>query len=505
MTDGPLHRLLGMVRRIAAPDAGPTSDEQLLRRYVATGDESAFELLVWRHGAMVLGVCRRALRDPHAAEDAFQATFFALARQARSVRQGEALPAWLHRVARRVAARAQAAAARQAWHERRAAVAEAILAAEDSTELRAVLDEELDRLPERFRLPAVLCYLEGLSTAEAARRLGCPRGTVLSRLATARLKLRVRLTRRGITLPAGGLVVLAGSTDAPAALIAPTVRAALAFAAGGTGAAAPEVIALAKGVLRAMIVSKLKFAAAVALAVGLVGTGAGWVVWPGAGPGPVFAETIQLPSSKVELPPATRDQQANVEAERLLHELEVRHEHETQRELEQLVQTKLELFDAEEKYRNVQNEIKGVHLAEVPFSQTPDGVRLKQLRQQSVARGADPSELQSIEERIQAGEKKVQEKLAQARAQYDLLKNGELPAARRRYFLAEAKYKLFEQQVTGRSQRRQDQIEALNEQLAQMRGISTRPATDVGRIAELERKLDDLLREVKELRREIKK
>src|SRR5204863_4436163 len=134
----------------------------------------------------------------------------ALARQARSVRRGEALPGWLHRVARRVATRAQASAACRAWHERRVAVAEVVAPTEDGADLRAVLDEELDRLPERFRLPAVLCYLEGLSTAEAAKRLGCPRGSVLSRLATARLKLRARLTRRGITLPAGGLVVLAG-------------------------------------------------------------------------------------------------------------------------------------------------------------------------------------------------------------------------------------------------------------------------------------------------------
>src|SRR5437016_14594604 len=150
MTDGPLYRLLGVVRRIAAPDAGPTSDGQLLARFAATGDEAAFELLVWRHGAMVLGVFWRVLRDAYAAEDVFQATFLALARQARSVRRGEALAGWLHRVARRIAGRARIAAARRTWTERRAAVGVAV-AADDgaSGDVRAVVDEEVDRLPER--------------------------------------------------------------------------------------------------------------------------------------------------------------------------------------------------------------------------------------------------------------------------------------------------------------------------------------------------------------------
>src|SRR5438105_10835298 len=126
MSDGAIRRLLGYVRRRADPDAGPASDARLLARYATTGDEAAFELLVWRHGGLVFGVCRRVLGDVHAAEDAFQATFLALARKARAVRRGEALAGWLHRVARRVAGRARATAARRARVERRSAVGVAV-------------------------------------------------------------------------------------------------------------------------------------------------------------------------------------------------------------------------------------------------------------------------------------------------------------------------------------------------------------------------------------------
>src|SRR5438045_5607028 len=156
MSDGAIHRLLGYVRRYADADAGPASDARLLARYVATGDEAAFELLVWRHGGLVFGVCRRVLGDSHAAEDAFQATFLALARKARAVRRGEALAGWLHRVARRVASRARAATARRFVFERRAAVAVAA-PSDDSAigDVRAGVDEEVDRLPDRLRRAVV--------------------------------------------------------------------------------------------------------------------------------------------------------------------------------------------------------------------------------------------------------------------------------------------------------------------------------------------------------------
>src|SRR5438445_7385763 len=243
MSDGAIHRLLGYVRRYADADAGPASDARLLGRYVADRDEAAFELLVWRHAGLVFGVCRRVLGDSHAAEDAFQATFLALARKARAIRRGESLSGWLHRVARRIASRARTSTVRRILVERRAAIGIAVTSDECGLgDVRAVVDEEVDRLPERLRRPVVLCYLEGLTTDEAARRLGCPRGTVLSRLAAARDKLRDRLARRGLGLPAAGLAAVLVPAAAPAGLVAPAVRAGLAYATGAAAGVAPQAI-----------------------------------------------------------------------------------------------------------------------------------------------------------------------------------------------------------------------------------------------------------------------
>src|SRR5207247_5509735 len=151
--------------------------------------------------------------------------------------------------------RARTSTARRLVIERRAAIG--IAAATDERglgDVRTVVDEEVDRLPERLRRPVVLCYLEGLTTDEAARRLGCPRGTVLSRLAAARECLRGRLARRGLGLPAAGLAAVFVPAPAPAGLIAPAVRASLAYAAGTVAAAegGPQVIGWADGVIRGM-------------------------------------------------------------------------------------------------------------------------------------------------------------------------------------------------------------------------------------------------------------
>ena len=183
------------------------SDAQLLDRFLVRGGEgaeAAFEVLVARHGPMVLNVCSNVLRDSNDAQDAFQATFLVLASRAGSIRQSDALAGWLLGVARRVAVRSRMDLARRRANEGRAAEMKADLK-HDRAESWPELHEEIDRLPQRYREPVVLCYLEGLSTDAAALRLGCPKGTVLSRLSRARERLQGRLTRRGLAPSLGPL------------------------------------------------------------------------------------------------------------------------------------------------------------------------------------------------------------------------------------------------------------------------------------------------------------
>jgi RNA polymerase sigma factor (sigma-70 family) len=184
--------------------AGGATDGQLLNRFRNAGDESAFELLVWRHGPMVLSACRRILADEHAAEDAFQATFLMLARKAGSIGRGQAVAAWLYRVAYRIALRAKMRDARRVRRERIAGEPRAARTSPDPgwslewEELRPHLDAEIARLPEEYRSAFILCHLEGKTNEEAARELGCPVGTIQSRLSRARVRLRARLRNQDL-------------------------------------------------------------------------------------------------------------------------------------------------------------------------------------------------------------------------------------------------------------------------------------------------------------------
>jgi len=247
----------------------------LLRRFADGRDEAAFEALVTRHGPMVLGTCRRILADPHDVDDAFQATFLVLARKAGSIRDGDRLGPWLHGVARRVATRSRTLSARRAARERPGAEERASAGADPSelVELRAALDEELARLPEKYRAPLVLCYLEGLTHDEAAVQLSWPVGTVRSRLARGRDRLRSRLTRRGLS-PSAAVPAILPAPAIPEVLISSTVRIATI-----AGLAPARVASLAKGALMAMMWHKLKVIGAVGLAAG----GVGVTAWQGVG------------------------------------------------------------------------------------------------------------------------------------------------------------------------------------------------------------------------------
>jgi RNA polymerase sigma factor (sigma-70 family) len=271
---GPVLRRLRALAGRAAPE--DRTDGQLLECFVGRRDEAAFTALVRRHGPMVLGVCRRVLHNAHDAEDAFQATFLVLVRQAASIRKLDSLGSWLHGVAFRTALRARSDAARRRVRERGAP-----MAAEEPSdvlawrELRAVLDEEVNRLPEQYRAPFVLCHLEGHTNAQAARRLGFPLGSLSKRLARARHLLRLRLSRRGVTLAPGLLLTLLADEAAaklPARVVDATVGAALRSGAG----ISPQVTAVADAVHKSLAAAPFKVGA-VLLALAALALGAGLI------------------------------------------------------------------------------------------------------------------------------------------------------------------------------------------------------------------------------------
>src|SRR4051812_48792186 len=222
---------------------GSCTDGQLMAQSLGDGDsrEAAFRALVVRHGPMVLGVCRRILDDPHAAEDAFQTTFLVLVKKAGTLRNRDLLTNWLYGVANRVARKSKVETARRRAVESCAPGTAWWEGDHDRAELAAVIDEEISRLPERFRVPLVLCHLEGMRHHEVARRLGCPVGTVESRLSRAREQLRSRLLRRGLAPMSAAIVAMLTSSDAsaaPVSLVEATLRAAVRGSSGRVGSRA---------------------------------------------------------------------------------------------------------------------------------------------------------------------------------------------------------------------------------------------------------------------------
>jgi RNA polymerase sigma factor (sigma-70 family) len=287
-----LRDVLGFIRRAVPREAGP-SDGELLSRFAAARDEAAFAALLGRHGPLVLSVCRRVLGHEQDAEDAFQATFLVLACKAGSVAGRESVGSWLYGVAFRTATRARRAGDRR--RRREAAAASPPQAASLPTEPQdwEALYEELDRIPEKYRAALVLCDIQGRSRQEAAAQLGMPEGTLSSRLATARRMLGDRLTRRGLGLAVGAL---AASAAVPDALASSTSSLAALVAAGQLAAVEASAAFLAKGVLRAMVMTKLKFALAAAAALAVV-TGGASLRW-----GPAPAEAQQPPPAKAGKP-----------------------------------------------------------------------------------------------------------------------------------------------------------------------------------------------------------
>jgi RNA polymerase sigma factor (sigma-70 family) len=254
-------------------------DGQLLKRFVASRDEAAFATLVLRHGPMILGICRRVLRHSHDAEEAFQATFLVLVRQARSLGRIDSLGAWLYRVAFRIAMRAKKQNTRRASAERRAHGPNPRARKDDleHEEILEILDREIDRLPDKYRQVIVLCCLEQRSLAAAGKLLRCGKTTVADRLARARKLLHGRLSRRGVAWSAG--LILAGDSGAcavPLGLSNATVRAASSVLVGQTtGAVSSTVLALTNWAARDALWLKAKLAGIVLLLTTLAVSGAG--------------------------------------------------------------------------------------------------------------------------------------------------------------------------------------------------------------------------------------
>lgn len=253
METRPLGLALRYLRQIAAPADGSKLDADLLERYVASHDGAAFARLVERHGPLVLGVCRRVLHNHHDAEDAFQATFLVLARKARNIRQRGALAGWLYKVAYHLSVKLRASVERRRQLERQSRPAQQQATNDQITwgELRLVLDEELSRLPEKYRAPLLLCCLAGRTRDEAAEQLGWTLGSLKMRLERGRQLLRNRLARRGLTASAALLTMLlaqhATANPVPAILATTTLKAALLFAAGKTAAAlSAQAVSLAE-------------------------------------------------------------------------------------------------------------------------------------------------------------------------------------------------------------------------------------------------------------------
>src|SRR5262249_14933469 len=263
MPSSPMSSVIEHIRR-AVPSDG---DGELLGRFVERRDETALAALVKRHGPMVWGVCRRLLAH-HDAEDAFQATFIVLVRKAGSIKPRGMVGNWLYGVARQVSLQARNTGRRRA-REKQVAQMPDIEAPQDRwADVRPILDEELSRLPDHYRAVIVLCDLEGRSRKEVAGQFGCPEGTVASRLARAREMLAKRLTQRGVTLSGGALTAVFSQNAAsavPASVVMSTIRAA------SLGRVPVKVAALAEGVLKGMLLTKLKSVMAILLVAALVG------------------------------------------------------------------------------------------------------------------------------------------------------------------------------------------------------------------------------------------
>jgi RNA polymerase sigma factor (sigma-70 family) len=313
MPHEPLTPVLRHLRKlVAGQPASDLPDDQLVDRFAQTQDEGAFEALLQRHGPMVMGVCRRLLDHDHDRDDAFQATFVVLARKARSIAKREMVGPWLYGVAYRISLKARATAYRRRAWEKQVANMSCAEPTSDANwrELRPVIDEEVQCLPAKYRMPIVLCYLEGKTNEQAAVELRLPAGTVKTRLSKGRDLLRSRLTRRGLALTSVSLTAALTDSLAPAAVSADiletTYRVAILSAAGQTaGALSPAVATLAQAGLESVLWSRLR-SGILWLGVLLTIGGAGWSAYYAVNRGSVIDVAEAQANRPIALPSDAR-------------------------------------------------------------------------------------------------------------------------------------------------------------------------------------------------------
>src|SRR5262245_32567135 len=262
----PISEVIQRLHGVLLPEGADLTDGQLLECFVSRREPAALEALVRRHAPMVWGVCRRVLQNHHDAEDALQATFLVLVRKAAAIRSPAQLGNWLYGVAHHTALKARATRAKRKDRERPATDMPEPAQPDQGVwnDLRPLLDHALSRLPEKYRTVIVLCELEGKTGREAARQLDLPQGTVASRLARARAMLAKRLGRHGLVVSGGVLAAVLAQNRAaagmPTSLVSSTIKAVTSVAAGqaAAGVVSLQVAALTDGVIKAMLLTKLK-------------------------------------------------------------------------------------------------------------------------------------------------------------------------------------------------------------------------------------------------------